>query len=229
MSSRPPAGPPRSARAAALPGAAIGVATLALLAVVAFGVWLRFVDRAPLPVDLWWHDLLQLDRGTPAFAIAVFLADVGGGVGAAACTAIAAAALLALRRPRDAAAVATAMFAGVLCSELAKALIARPRPWDPLYHASGYSYPSGHSMGAAALALSVLLVVAGSGSVHRGVARAVGIAATCWILLMMWSRAALHVHWLTDTLAGALLGIAVAVLARRFWLAAPAGDVGGRA
>jgi undecaprenyl-diphosphatase len=34
---------------------------------------------------------------------------------------------------------------------------------------------------------------------------------------MMWSRTALHVHWLSDTLAGALLGFCVAIIVRRIW------------
>lgn len=38
-----------------------------------------------------------------------------------------------------------------------------------------------------------------------------------WILGMMWSRTALQVHWLTDTIAGAFIGIAVAVLVDEFW------------
>ena len=31
------------------------------------------------------------------------------------------------------------------------------------------------------------------------------------MLGMMWSRTYLHVHWLTDTIAGALLGLVVAL------------------
>ncbi|MDN5636001.1 MAG: phosphatase PAP2 family protein, partial [Brevibacterium sp.] len=43
------------------------------------------------------------------------------------------------------------------------------------------------------------------------------ILAFAWILLMMWSRTALQVHWLTDTIAGALIGISAAVLADELW------------
>ena len=32
-----------------------------------------------------------------------------------------------------------------------------------------------------------------------------------YVLAMMWSRTYLHVHWLTDTIAGALLGVAAAL------------------
>ena len=37
------------------------------------------------------------------------------------------------------------------------------------------------------------------------------------MLTMMWSRTALQVHWLTDTLAGMLIGISAAILADELW------------
>ncbi|MDN5808069.1 MAG: phosphatase PAP2 family protein [Brevibacterium sp.] len=43
------------------------------------------------------------------------------------------------------------------------------------------------------------------------------ILAFAWIVLMMWSRTALQVHWLSDTIAGALIGISAAVLADELW------------
>ncbi|TDP95753.1 undecaprenyl-diphosphatase [Leucobacter luti] len=195
-------------------------AVLGILLVVAFGLTLRFViggTIGPLGPDEWWHGTAAVSRGTAPSAIAIFFAEIGGGVGAAACAAIAAALLLALRRPRDAAAVATAMLFGVIASETLKAIVLRPRPWDQLYASHGSSFPSGHSLGAAALAISLILVVAAADEVPRAAVRwawAVGIG---WIVLMMWSRTALHVHWLTDTVAGALLGACFAILARRFW------------
>jgi len=43
------------------------------------------------------------------------------------------------------------------------------------------------------------------------------VLAGIWILGMMWSRTALQVHWLTDTIAGAFIGIAIAFLVDEFW------------
>jgi undecaprenyl-diphosphatase len=212
MSKSPPAiaSPARLRRA--VPWAVLG-----LLAVLAVGAYLRLVSYGPLGIDEWWHGVAGVSRGSAAYAVAVFLAEAGGGIGAAACTAIAAALLLAVRRPRDAVAVATTMLLGVFASEIIKALVLRPRPWDQLYAAHGGSYPSGHSMGAAALAMSLVLVVAGFRALPRAATRWAAIAAACWVLLMMWSRTALHVHWLSDTLAGALLGFCVAIIVRRIW------------
>jgi membrane-associated phospholipid phosphatase len=43
------------------------------------------------------------------------------------------------------------------------------------------------------------------------------VPAAAWVLAMMWSRTGLQVHWLTDTIAGALIGIAAAVLVDELW------------
>lgn len=193
-------------------------AIVGIALVVAGGAALRLGDAGPLGIDEWWQGLVSLTRGSAPYAVAVFMAEVGGGVGAIACTVIAAALLLAVRQARDAAAVATAMLLGVAASETIKALVVRPRPWDQLYASHGSSYPSGHSMGAAALAVSLALVVTYSESFSPTATRAVWAVSTTWILLMMWSRTALHVHWLSDTLAGVVLGIGAAILARRFWI-----------
>lgn len=199
------------------PRAAVRLALAGILAVLVAGAALRFAGHGPLDLDLWWHGVVGTTGGSAPFAVAVLLAEVGGGIGAAACTAIAAALLLALRRARDAAAVATAAILGVALSESMKALVLRPRPWDQLYSSQASSFPSGHSMGAAALAVSLVLVLAASDRVPRSAMRWAGVAAAAWIACMMWSRTALHVHWLTDTLAGALLGACVAILSRSLW------------
>ncbi len=208
-------------RSAEAPRPATRWSVAGLLLLAALGVYLRFIDHGPFGVDEWWHGVAAVTRGSAPYAVAVFLAEAGDGIGAAACTAIAAALLLALRRPRDAGAVVTAMLLGILASETVKALVLRPRPWDRLYVSYDSSYSSGHSMGAAALAVSLALVVRGIDAVPRAAARWASVAAACWVLLMMWSRTALHVHWLSDTLAGALLGTCAAILARRLWMRMP--------
>lgn len=214
----------------ASPRAATAWAVAGLAAVLAFGAYLRFVAQGPLGIDEWWHGVAGVTRGSVPFAIAAFMAEVGSGVGAAVCAAIAAALFFALRRPRAAATVMTAMLFGVAASELLKQLVARPRPWGQLYSAAGHSYPSGHTMGAAALVVSLALIVRYSGWVTRQQAVWVNLAAAGWIVLMAWSRTALHVHWLSDTVAGAILGIASALISFAMWKphrAAAQAGVGG--
>src|SRR5699024_192242 len=71
------------------------------------------------------------------------------------------AAIFALRRRfRSAGFLVTAMAAGICMSELLKAVVTRLRPIDQLYESTGFSYPSGHSMGAAALAVSLRIIAA---------------------------------------------------------------------
>ncbi|QIM18118.1 phosphatase PAP2 family protein [Leucobacter coleopterorum] len=183
----------------------------------ALAVYLRFIDGGPFGIDSWWYNTAEVSRGSGVYAVAVFMAQIGGGVGSVACTAVAVALLLVMRRPRDAAALATAMILGIAGSELTKHLVLRPRPWDQLYDSSGSSFPSGHTMGAAALAISLVLMVAGSESMSKSLSRGVWVIAVVWVITMAWSRTALHVHWLSDTLAGALLGVCAAIIARRIW------------
>ena len=206
---------------------AVVAAFLAIAVVAAFGAYLRFAAVGVPGADVWWHGVVSVERGGAAYAVAVFLAQAGGSIGAAACTAILAALCFSLRRPRDAAAIMTAALIGVAASETLKALVLRTRPGGQLYESVGPSYPSGHSMGAAAIAVSIALVAIGSERLGSTLTAWICAAAGIWVVAMMWSRTALHVHWLTDTAGGALLGTAAAILARRIWFGpAPARSVG---
>ena len=195
----------------ALP-AAIACA-VAFCLVLAFGAWLRGEGGAPLPVDLWWRGLVGLDRGSPLLPVALVLRRAGSALGVGICVTAVATALLAMRRWREACSIVTAALAGVFASEAVKAWVSRPRPLEALTVEHGFSFPSGHSMGAAMLSVSVALVIASGRGSASPIARWAWLGAGAWTLAMMWSRAALQVHWLTDTLAGGLLGAAVAILA----------------
>jgi membrane-associated phospholipid phosphatase len=89
-----------------------------------------------------------------------------------------------------------------------KQLVERPRPPAALAlsHATGFAFPSGHATDAAAVygMLAVLLARPG-----RGAARVAALAgAAALIALVGLSRLYLGVHWLSDVVAGAGLGIA---------------------
>ena len=88
-----------------------------------------------------------------------------------------------------------------------KLLIHRPRPEfvDPLIHAGGYSFPSGHSATAAAFYMTLGLL--GAGWVRRWETRVyVLLAAVFAVALVGFSRLYLGVHYLSDVLAGYALG-----------------------
>ena len=202
-------------------GAATAFAILAIVCITGFGIWLRLEGGYPTGIDTWWYGIAGVPVGSFGLVIATSLHGIGSAFGVSACIAIAAAALIAAKRWRDAAGVVTAGAIGVTGSESLKLFVGRVRPPGALVVETGFSYPSGHSMGAAALATALALLVITAEQRSRAAARWAAVGAVTWILLMMWSRTALQVHWITDTVAGALLGVSAAILARGIWQPRP--------
>jgi undecaprenyl-diphosphatase len=103
---------------------------------------------------------------------------------------------------------ATTVFAGA-ATYLAKMAFARPRPalWDTQWY-WGSSFPSGHTLAAAAIGTCLCLLVAHARLATRA---AVVVTAGCWIALVGLSRLVLGVHWPTDVVAAASAGLLVAV------------------
>ena len=139
----------------------------AILLVVAFGLWLRLDAVGPTPIDEAWLHLVGLVPDTVPYWAAVAFAEVGGGAGAIICTGLLAAAFVVLRRYRAAVYLATTMAFGIALSEGIKALVTRIRPSEQLYDSLGWSYPSGHSMGAAALATALAIIATRSALQQR--------------------------------------------------------------
>lgn len=116
---------------------------------------------------------------------------------------------------RGAALVVVARVGELACESAVKALLARPRPTllDPVAHASGYSFPSGHTGGSAAVyGALVLLALPRVGRWARLLLLAAG---ALLIAAVAASRVLLGVHYPSDVAAGAALGlgwVAVAAL-----------------
>jgi len=88
-----------------------------------------------------------------------------------------------------------------------KSAIDRPRPPDSLIATSAASFPSGHAIAAAVTAVGLVLVLVEPGpSRWRWEVRAVVFASA-----MALSRVYLRAHWLSDVVAGALLGCGLAL------------------
>ena len=107
-----------------------------------------------------------------------------------------------------------AAFAGaVLLSEVligpGKAAYDRARPPGSLVAISGSSFPSGHSIAASVTVFAAIIALVPPG--RRRIAW--GLAAAAFALLMGLSRAYLGAHWLSDAIAGLLLGTSCALLA----------------
>jgi undecaprenyl-diphosphatase len=100
---------------------------------------------------------------------------------------------------------------GSLLDTVVKIIVDRPRPvlLDPVAHARGKSFPSGHAMSStvATVAYGSLLLVFLPGFTRRWrrvlVAGAVGL-----VLAIGFSRLALGVHFLSDVVGGIVLGLA---------------------
>jgi len=106
-----------------------------------------------------------------------------------------------------------AFAAAVLLSEVligpVKAAYDRARPPESLVATSGASFPSGHSIAASVTVFAAVIAL-----VPAGRRRVVwGLAAALFALLMGLSRAYLGAHWLSDSIAGLLLGTSCALLA----------------
>ncbi|MFE6041646.1 phosphatase PAP2 family protein [Streptomyces sp. NPDC056452] len=110
---------------------------------------------------------------------------------------------------RLAAWAAVTAVAGGLTGLLVKSVVERARPDlpDPVAHAPGFSFPSGHAMTATtsfAILLLVLLPLVRP-----------GLRPLCWALAAVsvlgvgFTRIALGVHWFSDVLGGWTLGLAV--------------------
>ena len=101
---------------------------------------------------------------------------------------------------------------GFFISIWTKSIISRPRPSiiPQLIHASGFSYPSGHSITSAAIYLTMAILACRHFKSYK--ARIVLLAlAGIMIALISFSRIYLGVHYPSDTMSGALLGIAWAL------------------
>ncbi|MFI5531817.1 phosphatase PAP2 family protein [Kitasatospora sp. NPDC051853] len=105
-------------------------------------------------------------------------------------------------------AAATVLASGLI-GWAVKTAVARARPAlpDPVAHAPGFSFPSGHAMTAATCCAVLLLVfVPMLGRRWRVAARVVALVS---VLGVGFTRIALGVHWVSDVLGGWLLGAAL--------------------
>ena len=88
-----------------------------------------------------------------------------------------------------------------------KDLYERPRPTMSLADTSSWSFPSGHSVAGAAMAVAAVIVLVPAGPKRRNLE----MMAAAFAIVMALSRVYLRAHWLSDVAAGAALGAAIAL------------------
>ncbi len=180
-----------------------GGVMLAIVVVVAI-----LVPAGPLELDRSWSEAMR-HLETPLLThLALVFNWLGRGVGRAVALVLVGLLLLRRRRWLAFAAFAVAESLAPLLSALLKALVDRARPPDGLVHPVGTSFPSGHATYAAATCVALVLLFTAPGP-RRGWWWAF---AGLGVVGMAWSRTYLQVHWLTDVMAGALLGSGVSLL-----------------
>jgi membrane-associated phospholipid phosphatase len=188
---------------------AVTVVLVALTGAVLAGVALPGVLPHIQRVDGTWLDLMLSSRVALVTGLAVSL-DMLGLVYVTLPVRILLVAFLAVRRRWwHLAAFVTAIVMSEVLIGTMKALYDRPRPPGSLVSTSGASFPSGHSVAA-----SVTVVAAVIALVPPGRRRAAwGATAMVFSILMALSRAYLGAHWLSDALAGVLVGTSCALVA----------------
>jgi undecaprenyl-diphosphatase len=179
-------------------GGGLGVGMLVLLPATAPGV--QAVDEAA------WLLAGTVHTG-PATAVAVALSWLGSGWVNWPLRATALALLAWRTHWLRLAAFGLAVVTSELFIGPVKGAVDRARPPGSLIETSAASFPSGHAIAAAVTAVGLVLVLAEPGRARwRWEVYAVAIAS-----VMALSRVYLRAHWLSDTVAGALIGAGLAL------------------
>lgn len=92
---------------------------------------------------------------------------------------------------------------------ICKYIFRMPRPPDPLLHASGYAYPSGHVVLATTFYVGLAYVLYRWGRLSRATAF---LFAAAMSIAMGLSRTYLSVHYLSDVVGGYLLALGIVAL-----------------
>jgi undecaprenyl-diphosphatase len=164
---------------------------------------IAFVGEFDATVQRWSDDI----RVDPVTRLFEFLSLIGGGLVTIPLR-IAVSAWLAIRRRFVAlsAFVLTWAASEVLLTWL-KIFFHRGRPPHPLVEVVGFSFPSGHAVAGAALAVALVLVSLQPGPLRRKWE----LVAVGFTFVMALSRVYLSAHWFSDVVTGVLLGTGIAL------------------
>ena len=189
----------------------LGVLLLLILAVTAIKVMEDVVTRESGPVD---ELLLRFVHSNVPPALNGFFEAAtltGSDRVMVLLSTVLVAALLIARRRFEATLVAVSVLGAGAVVFILKALVGRARPalWETEWY-WGSSFPSGHTLAVSALAAAATICVARIWPAWRLVAAAVAVL---WVLAVALSRLVLGVHWPTDVLAAACIGVSLPLVA----------------
>jgi membrane-associated phospholipid phosphatase len=187
-------------------------AVCAVVVVLTAGVFAAVGDHGTLTsvqrLDDAWQRLMISGQAPPVTAIAKVF-NVLGLVYVTLPVRIAVAGFLALRRRWwHLAAFAAAVALSEVLIGVLKGVYERARPPESLVVTTGSSFPSGHAVAASATVVAAVIALVPPGRRRAWWA----LAAVAFSILMGLSRAYLGAHWLSDAVAGILLGTSCAVV-----------------
>lgn len=158
-------------------------------------------------VDDRFYDLMSSLRFTPLVWLAKVLAFIGG-VWFNWPLRIAAMVFLAVkRRWLQLGAFALAIVTSEVLLGVLKEAYARPRPPDGLIATTSFAFPSGHAIAGAVTAVGLVVCLLPPGDKRWSWE----VKAAIFASLMALSRTYLNAHWLSDVVAGALIGTGLAL------------------
>ncbi len=187
---------------------------LVLMALIFVGVGRHAPELAPLTtfrpighLDERTYRAMEDVRNVVLSGFARVLNVVGGGIVTIPLRIVVALWLAFRRRWRAFATWVLTWVAAEVVLEVAKAYFHRGRPPNPLVATTGYSFPSGHAVAGSATAVALVLVFMEPGPRRRKWE----VLAVIFSFVMAMSRVYLNAHWLSDVVAGVLLGTGVAL------------------
>ncbi|WP_166990692.1 phosphatase PAP2 family protein [Paramicrobacterium chengjingii] len=180
-------------------GALVAVLLVAALA------GLVLLRGTPFEADAEWMTSVRESPNSILMHISFVMNFLGGGLIAWVIIPLGGAAAFVLTR-KPVAAIYWLLSLGLSAAAVqgVKQLVGRARPLDMLVVSDHGSFPSGHTANAATIAVVLGIVF------RRTWIWVVGVLG---IVVMAFTRTYLGAHWITDTLAGTLIGVCVAVIA----------------
>ncbi len=158
-------------------------------------------------VDDWFLDVMVSARVDPLVSLAKALAFAGSVWVNWPIRVVVMVALGVRRRWLQLSAFLTSVVTSELLIGFLKGVYERPRPVGGLLATHSWSFPSGHAVAGAVTAVGIVIVTLPPGPRRWRWE----VYASVFAGLMALSRTYLGVHWLSDVLAGTLLGVTLAV------------------
>ncbi len=168
-------------------------------------------DGRLLMLDAWISGHMHLLREPWFDPIVKMITDINGIFGAAIFSVLVVVLFAWLKWYRDIVFYLSVTLGATGVFVLVKQLVVRSRPESAIVEIGGYSFPSGHTTMATAMAFALYFILSGK-TQNRTVKACLFLIALGWSLLIALTRLYLGVHWFSDVIGGFGLGL--------FWVTA---------